>query len=259
MHKISYQQMCIDIQFMSNDELMQQLNLMKVNMTYPELVAMLKQNFSDLLVSDQLFRTYPIDDQESVYKKEFVDEAVLQIAKRNTFSFQHYGILVEQLQEVNQRKLVDEDTLSYKLDLYKQLFHLANTFHLDHFDAMVYAVNDGFDLGNDWVSTLHALIKQNPKETLEMISKFQRVFLIRNPYIEDQMTIIEVMAFFILNSKKAETYFHRAITQEVDICELFYYTSPYMNPIQKQRFYHKYKKQMDQSSCYYQKITNEIE
>ena len=86
--------------FLSKEEIEKQLHALGCKLGYDEIKEKLNDTYNDLAVSDMIFETQTIDDTNTVYPKGFIDEAVLEIAKREDYSFTHYGIISDRILDI---------------------------------------------------------------------------------------------------------------------------------------------------------------
>ena len=75
--------------------------------------------------------------------KAFIDEAVLEIARREDFGFTHYGLISDAILDLMEQG--SEQVAADLLEQFRLLFKTAKRFHIDSLEAMMYQVNDGLD------------------------------------------------------------------------------------------------------------------
>ena len=74
----------------------------------------------------------------------FIDEAVLEIARREDFDFTHYGLISDAILDVMEQG--SEQVAADLLEQLRLLFKTAKKFKIDSLEAMMYQVNDGLDM-----------------------------------------------------------------------------------------------------------------
>ena len=89
-------------------------------------------------------KTQKIDDTHATFPKAFIDEAVLEIARREDFGFTHYGLISDAILDLMEQG--SEQVAADLLEQFRLLFKTAKRFHIDSLEAMMYQVNDGLDM-----------------------------------------------------------------------------------------------------------------
>lgn len=246
---------------MGQEEIMTQLRLLKVEMPYEEIVQRLAATYDDLLVADAIFERYPVDDSQSAYPKEFVDEAVTKIARAESFPFTHYGILSQDIIELDTVLLSDEQRMQRLQDIFTKLFQLCKRFKLDNFDNLVYTINDQCDMGKEFLAYLSLLQKQSTTEAhrqvIQMVDRFFQVFAQMNPYMEEQLSYSQARSYIALKSSKGEKMFITLMKEVPDTTEVVYYYGMSYYHLDKKRtktIFERYRKELHKDSSYYDKI-----
>lgn len=250
-----------DLPKMDQAEIMRQLQILKVDMPYDEIVQRLAATYDDLQVADAIFEGYPVDDTNSPYPKEFVDEAITRIAREEAFSFTHYGIISQDLIDLHDVLLSDEQRSKRMHELFTQLFQLCKRFKLDNFDNLVYTINDQCDMGKEFIAYLTCLQKLNTMEAhrqvTQMADRFFQIFAQMNPYIEEQVSYRQAASYIAMKSSKGEKMFLSLMKEVPDTTEVIYHYGMSYYTIDKKRtktIFERYRKELHKDSEYYDKV-----
>lgn len=250
-----------DIASMNQEEIMKQLRLMKVDMSYDEIVQRLALTYDDLQVADAIFERYPVDDSASIYPKEFVDEAITKIARIESFPFTHYGILSQDILELHTTWIPEQHRILRLEEIFTKLFQLCKRFKLDNFDNLVYTVNDQCDMGKEFLDFLNLLQNQKTTEAhrlvIQSVDRFFQVFAQTNPYIEEQISYYQARSYIALTSAKGEKLFISLMKQVPDTTEVIYQYGMSYYELDKKRtrtIFERYRKEMRKDSDFYEKI-----
>lgn len=246
---------------MGKEQLMKELQLLQVSVSYDEIVKLLSQTYNDLQVADHIFEVCKIDDSKSQYPKEFVDEAITKIARDETFGFVHYGVISQDLQSLHELFLSENVLLNGKRTAFTQFFAMCKRFQLDHFDALVYTVNDSLDMGKEMLQFLNLLQKKENiechREATQFVDRFFQIFAQVNPWLEEQLQYAQATSYIAMKSAKGEKLFQAMLKQVPDETEVIYrYGLAYQksDPKRMRSVYEKYRKQMREDSEFYCKI-----
>lgn len=216
--KKTYEQMVMDIPQMSKETITYNLNALGCMLGYTEINNRLKGVWNDLAVADELFYVYHIDDTNSCYPKEFVDEVILHIAKIETYPFQHYGILSMKICELR------HDPLQFAIcyETFLALFALAEQFQLHSLEWMVYHVNDGVDLIGACIELLDRMMEVGRSQPmwLERVISFIRTYL----HVFDQtneMLLVSLQyemakAYIALHDARGDQMFKKLLKKQAD-------------------------------------------
>lgn len=250
-----------DLPTMDQEEIMKQLRKLHVEISYDEIVQRLATTYDDLQVADAIFETYPVDDTNSPYPKEFVDEAITKIARIESFPFTHYGILSQDILELHEVLCSDEQRCHRLQELFTKLFQLCKRFKLDNFDNLVYTINDSCDMGKEFLHYLSLLQKQDTMEAhrqvTQMVDRFFQVFAQMNPFIEEQISYHQATSYIAMKSSKGEKMFVALMKEVPDTTEVVYrYGMSYykMDKKRTKTIFERYRKELHKDSEFYDKI-----
>lgn len=85
--KVAFSIACEQLKQMSKEEICRHLKELGCTWSYERIYNELANTLNDLSVSDKIFEECKIDDTDSCYSIDFIDEAVLEIANREKFFF----------------------------------------------------------------------------------------------------------------------------------------------------------------------------
>lgn len=259
--KTKLKQMWNDIDSMGVEQLMEELHCMKVPYSKDQLLEKLSGTFHDLAVADWIFATCQVDDAESIYPKEFVDEAITRLARLHAFPFTHYGIIYQDLYALHDPLISRSQRLQKQQECFQKLFQLCKRFQLDFFDHVVYTVQDDLDIGKEFLAYLNELqTLQTPeahRQVSQMVERFFQTFGQMNPWIEEQLQYEQAESLVALKSVKGERIFQQMIKESADPDEAIYrYAMSYahLDPKKAKRIVSKYQKEIIKDSDFYQDL-----
>lgn len=209
--KSGFQDMMEAIKTMNREAINEQLLQLGCTLTYEDIYEKLKETYNDLAVADAIFQTQTIDDTATRFPKTFIDEAVLEIARRESFAFTHYGLISDailDLMEQGSEHMAEELLAQFRL-----LFKTAQKFHMESLEAMMYQVNDGVDMIGVITMLLDQLMEQGRQDTecyrtlVSFVDKFLKVFPKTSAFICVGMQYEQAQAYIALKSKKGEQMF----------------------------------------------------
>lgn len=218
LQKKTYEQMVVEVQQMTKEELTKNLRLLGCKLGYTEINNKLKGVWNDLAVADELFSVYHIDDTNSCYTKEFVDEAVLYIATHEIYSFQHYGIISTKIRELR------HDPLQYEAcyEAYLALISLAQQFQLHSLEWMVYYVNDGVDLIGACIELLDRMMEAGRRQPIwlthvvSFIHTYLQVFDQTNDLLSVCLQYEMAKAYIGLHDARGDQIFKKLLKKHFD-------------------------------------------
>ena len=144
LQKVTSQDMVNKIRGMRSEEINTYLTELGCTLTCEDIRGRLEATYNDLAVADAIFETQKIDDTHATFPKAFIDEAVLEIARREDFGFTHYGLISDAILDLMEQG--SEQVAADLLEQFRLLFKTAKRFHIDSLEAMMYQVNDGLDM-----------------------------------------------------------------------------------------------------------------
>lgn len=219
LQKKSYEQMLEHLPRLSKEEISQHLKSLGCFLSYQEIYEQLLLTYNDLAVSDRIFENYTICDDTTEYPKTFIDEAVLEIAKRETFPFPHYGLISSSIDVLIQQ---DEYEVSRLLEQYRLLFKMAKYFQITSLEGISYQINDGVDMLSATMILLDRLMYQGRKDKqayLELISfvdKFLAVFCKSSDVLRISLLYEQAQAYIAVRSSKGEQLFKQLLKTHGD-------------------------------------------
>lgn len=216
-----------DLPSMEKDQIMRELHALNATISYEEIVERLKGTYDDLKVADYIFETYPIDDTKSAYPKEFIDEAITLIARKEQFDFTHYGNISQDITLLKDAMISKTQRDEKYKELFQKLFQLCKKFGLDNYDALIYSINDQVDMGAEFLTYLRSLQKNNTKEdeheVIRCVDRFLQTFQEMNPYLEEQLHYVQATSYIALRSSKGEKMFLQMMKDFPDKSEVIYH------------------------------------
>lgn len=258
-YKVPYEIMIQQLQQMSKEEIERHLQLLGCTWSYEEICKKLGLTFNDLQIADEIFEKCLIDDKNSPYSKTFIDEAILEIVSRETFPFIHYGSILKSLQEH-----VEIENSEVKVDTMEQdfrnLLKLANYFHINSIENMMYQVNDGVDIYSLLAEMLDAMqiIARNNKDQahkiVRFINKFLQVFTNISPFAYTMLKYEQAQAYIALHSTKGDDIFKQLLKTQSDVTDVvLHYCLAYLDDNKKKvkQIYQKYRNLLDKNSDSY--------
>lgn len=256
-----YKKMWRDLDGMEEDVLMKELQNLHVNKTKEEILQKLQETYNDLAVSDWIFATCTVDDSQSDYPKEFVDEAVTRLARLNPFPFTHYGIISQDLFSLQHAMINEDERLQKQGECFQRLFHLCKRFQLTFFDHVVYTIQDELDMGKAFLLYLNQLQKHGQpvdhRLAIQQIERFFQTFDQMNPWIEEQLQYEQAESLIALKSAKGEKLFVKLIKEASDPTEAVYrFAKSYENrdPKRIKNIVSRYQKNITKDGEYYSEL-----
>lgn len=252
---LAFEQMLQDIKQMNAQQLSDQLKAMGCGFDYAQLREMLAQTYNDLGVADEVFSRFSI--QEVTYPKAFIDEAILEIAKRENFGFVHYGVLSEQIHVIiNSNEKIAEKLTSLEL-AFRKLCQCANHFDVKALEVMQYQANDGIDVYAILMQTLDLMLQEALKDPtwyqhlIRMTQKILTTFTQSHMYIKAGILYEQATAYIALKSKKGTQLFESLLATHDDPCDVvLHYALAYLEIDEKKamRILMKYQTYWDEKS-----------
>ncbi len=266
-HKVPYETMIQQLTKMPKDEIQRHLQNLGCAWSYEDVYKKLCTTFNDLQVADEIFEKFTIDDKNSPYSKTFIDEAVLEIATREEFPFIHYGMILQSLQEHveigNEKAKVDAMENDFRC-----LLKLANYFHMNSIENMMYQVNDGVDVFSllaemlDTMQILSRSEKEYANRIVRFINKFLQVFTNISPFAYTMLKYEQAQAYITLHSTKGDEIFKQLMKTHSDVTDVvLHYGLAYVDDHKEKtkQIYRKYKSLLDVNSDSYQLIKEVID
>lgn len=259
--KTSYQMMCMQLASMNIEEINHQLSMLGCPLTYDQIKEELKGTYNELSVSDHIFDAFAICDQNSMYETNFIDEAVIEIARRETFGFTHYCILSTRLHELSSKE--DSESLKEMESCFEKLFQLAKKFKLTSLEGMIYDVNDGVNLYAILIDFLSKKMsdvmdgKIKPKAIIDFTERYFRIFTQNSDYLKASILYEQAKAYIMMRSSKGEAIFQNLLQEHSDFTEVvFHYALAYVddNPKKALRILTQYESKLDQENVNYEMI-----
>lgn len=224
--KISYDMMMQQLVQMSKEEIQRHLLELGCSWNYEKIQCELEMTYNDLSISDRIFEVCFIHDEDSAYSKSFIDEAILEIAKRESFSFIHYGIISYSIvntmnSTVDRIKQVDELE-----ELFRSLFKTAKKFKIDSLETMVYQINDGVDMMSviahllDSMMSLGRVNEVYYRRITGFVDKYLAIFPKTSDLVCVMLQYEQAQAYIALKSKKGEQMFQHLLTTHSDITDV---------------------------------------
>lgn len=223
--KIPYDMMCLQLSKMSKDEIQRHLEMLGCTWSYDKIQEELQYVCNDLSISDRIFKECHIHDEHSPYTTTFIDEVVLEITKRETFPFVHYGKISTIVDEAMQV----QKGLALAFTLYEQfekLMYSAKYLKLTSLEALVYEVNDGVDMLSALAITLDEFLQAGQKDTkyyyqlIDFVDAYLKVFTQTSEQVEAMLYYEQATAYIALRSPKGEQIFKRLLTTYRDPSEV---------------------------------------
>ena len=258
--KTSYQMMCMQLANMTKDEINVQLKQLNCPIDYDQIAQELKDTYNELSVSDHIFDAFAICDQNSPYDTNFIDEAVIEIAKRETYGFTHYCIISTKLYELSQKKELPLQEMEQYFD---QLFHLAKKFQLKSLEGMIYDVNDGVNMYAIFITYLSHKMEQivngkaKAQELINFVDRYFRIFTDNSNYLRASFLYEQAKAYMFIRSTKGESIFESLIQEHEDLTEVIYHYALALSdfkPKKALQIIKKYQTKLDKENPNYEMI-----
>lgn len=238
LQQLAFEAMLHDLKEMTPDAISAQLKRMGCDFDYATLKQMLSHTYNDLGVADEVFSRFSI--QEQGYPKAFVDEAVLEIAKREKFGFTHYGILSEQIRVIMGADIEIKTKLSQLESEYRKLCQCAQYFDVKALETMQYLVNDGIDVYALLMETLDLMLQEAVQDRslyqqlIRFTEKLLAVFSNSNAFLKAGILYEQATAYVSLKSTKGDQIFTRLLKTHEDPCDvLLHYALAYLDHDEK--------------------------
>lgn len=259
-----------NLETMTLDEIMEILKLLGCTYTFEQIEERLKNTYNELSVADEIFETCDIKDYNGDYKKDFIDEAIMELCRRFIHvPYQHYGMIVEQFQALGESHLQGAELLNQFQVIFQSLIKMAKQFQIHSLDAIVYQVNDGFDLLAEIIEYLdtcmeYARMQDHKyfKTIITWVEKVMKQFDKSNPFFIQSLRFELAKAYVAIKSKKGEAMFLQMMKEDLDINQVvFQYGLAYLDDDEKKtlRIYDKYNPILDRDSEEYEIIQSIIE
>lgn len=210
------QGMDVAIDMMSSTDINDLLKKMNIKITYDEIYLKLQNCFNELEVADYIYDNNDIDTK--IYPLETIDEIIITMCKTLEFDFLHYGIIENKIYD----SMENDMSIELRLDLcYEQILEFLNSckkFKLNNFDAIMYQVNDGFDLQtfiNNYLDECREIANKKSKYIENMIvitREILKQFDIMNDFFVNDLNVMQATAYIIKGEDKiGDKMFHRII------------------------------------------------
>lgn len=263
---LTYQNMVAKLASMSSEEINAQLQSMGCALRYDQIKAQLADTYNELSIADMIFEAYDI--QPAVYPKEFIDEAVLEIAMRENYGFVHYGILSSQIRDIMEGNLADIEKIKQGMISYRKLCQTAQKFSIKALETMQYQVNDGIDLYAYFMNLLDLMMQEGMKQRqmyrdlVDLSEKMLKTFPQSHPFLRASIQYEQATAYIKMKSKKGEQIFQTLLKNHLDPCDaLLHYALAYLDDDEKRsiRILKKYRNLWDEKSDAFEVIQQLIE
>lgn len=238
LQKATYEQMAEQIKSLTKEEINKHLSLLGCTCDYDDIAQRLARTYNELAIADMIFTKDEISEDHSVYPKTFIDEAVLEIAKREAYPFMHYGIISEQIalcMEHSDRSAAEEMLKQFQL-----LFKTAKQFSIPSLETMIYQVNDGVDMFGAIVAMLDIWMEQGRndsgcyKEITSFVDKFLTVFSKTSDVLKVTLLYEQAQAYIALKSRKGEQLFLQLLKTHGDPTDVvLHYALSYLDDDEK--------------------------
>lgn len=257
--KIPYQMMLEQLSQMSKDEITRHLDALGCKWNYDQIHQQLETTYNDLQVADVIFQQFQIDDTSSCYSKNFIDEAVYEIALRESFPFTHYGILARELENATHEHDIEKEE-----QCYRKLLKLAKQFSLTSMEGIMYQVNDGIDLLSDLAQMLDEMqqkARENrdyAKRIVDFIDKYLKIFTNTSSFTKVMLQYEQAQAYILLHSTKGEQIFKHLLKTHSDPTDVvLHYGLAYLDDDSKKtlKIFNQYQRLLDPKSESYEEIT----
>ena len=208
-----------------------------------------------------IFETQTIDDTNTVYPKGFIDEAVLEIAKREEYSFTHYGIISDRILDIMENG--KENAGKELLEQFRLLFKTAKKFKIESLEGMSYQVNDGVDMIAVVTFLLDILMEEGRQNKeayqtiVSFVDKFLSVFPKTSVFFRVNMQYEQGQAYIAMKSKKGEQLYQKLLKTHKDPTEVvLHYALSYLDDDEKKAcsILKRYTNKLDPKSESYEEI-----
>lgn len=210
-----YTRMHHDILTMDKEEMMKHVHALGCPLTYEEIVEKLKNNFNEDNVSNMIFDTYKIDDENYLYPIDFIDEAILQIITRfEKFPFTHYGLIAEEMIDYMEAEMSDEDKIGLYEESFRKFFKLCKYFKIEDFNLITFGVDSQLDLYGVIIDYLDECMEKGRMNNLvyfqkiiDFCTRFKKQFKRMNPFLEYSVDVQLASVYVALKDAKGEKMF----------------------------------------------------
>lgn len=249
------------IRKLRRDEIDLYLKELGCTLTCADIQAQLQNTYNDLAVADAIFQTQTIDDSHASFPKSFIDEAVLEIARREAYGFTHYGLISDAILDLMEQG--SEQVAKDLMEQFRLLFKTARRFHIDSLEAMMYQVNDGLDMIGVVTFLLDLLMeagrtdKEQYRTLIAFVDKFLTVFSKTSDFFRVGMQYEQAKAYIALKSKKGEQLFQKLLNTHSDATDVvLHYALAYLDDDEKRtrKILERYASRLDKESPSYEEI-----
>lgn len=257
--KVPYQVMLEQLSQMPKEEINRHLDTLGCKWDYDQIHQQLETTYNDLQVADVIFSNGHIDDCNSCYPKSFIDEAVYEIATRESFSFTHYGIIARELEQA-----MEQHDVTKQEQIFRKLLKLAKQFSLTSMEGIMYEVNDGIDLLSYLAQMLDEMQQQAriertyAKKIVDFIEKYGKVFTNTSPFTKVMLQYEQAQAYILLRSSKGEQMFKQLLKTHSDPTDVvLHYGLAYLDDDSKKtlKIFNQYQRLLDPKSESYEEIS----
>lgn len=262
--KISYSAMCRQLSEMPKEEIEQHLQELGCTWSYEKITATLGQTWNDLSVGDQIFQECTINAEQSCYETAFLDEAVLEICRREAFGFRHYGIILSAVEELMDSEQMEVESWLQAMEKeVLSLIKLARRFHITSLEALLYQANDGSDLIGALAAYLDQLLQQGKKDRsycdilIRLCEKLQETFPHMGEDLFAMFSYEQASAYIAKHSSKGERIFQELLKTSADKTDVvLHYGLAYLDEDEKRclRIFKRYEAVLDKDSDAYEAI-----
>lgn len=203
----SYEEVVKKVQGMSEEEIDTLLKSFHSSFTYSKIKEALSLTMNDLSVGDLIFATDKIESSDPWYSKFTIDVIVYEIASRETFKGLHYGLWVEQYDDIKGKDLDQE------IELLRIFIKSANAFKVDNFDTILLNIEDGPIVFEAMIDVIERSSKKQDyfKDGLELFNDWMKQFRFMIEAIEEQLILVVMPICVRLNFKEAQRLVARAL------------------------------------------------
>lgn len=265
--KIPYEVMCLQLSKMSKAEIQRHLEILGCTWSYNKIKEELQFVLNDLYISDRIFKECKICDVQSPYTVDFIDEVVLEITKRETFSFVHYGKISTAVDEAMQTKdgLILAKSL---LDQFDLLLKGAKLLKVVSLEALVYEANDGVDMLSALAMMLDEFLqvaRDDPsyyQTVVSFVDAYLKVFTQTSEQVEAMLYYEQATAYIGLHSSKGEQIFKHLLKTYRDVTDVvLHYGLAYLDDDENRtlRIFKRYQHLLNKESDAYEVIQSIIQ
>lgn len=238
LQQVAYERMLEDLKRMGKAGINEQLLSMGCEYDYDQLKEKLSFTYNDLSVADEVFSCFTIVPKQ--YPVTFIDEVVLEIARRENFGFLHYGILSADIHVIINLECALDEKLTKLESCYRKLCSLAHKFGIASLEAMQYQANDGIDIYAILMEALDQMLQLGSNDTkwyqqlIRFCDKLLSTFVQSSPYIRSSIQYEQATAYIALKSKKGDQIFIDLLKSHVDSCDVvLHYVLAYLDDEKK--------------------------